>query len=99
MERSPSNKINTSYIERSNGTLGQHNGNLHRKSLFFAKENESFESRIAITIAYYNFVKPHMTLSENPNGTSTPRTPAQAAGIADAPWNVIYLLARPEISQ
>ena len=99
LARSPSNKINTSYIERSNGTLRQHNGNLHRKSLFFAKENESFESRIAITIAYYNLVKPHMTLSENPDGTTTPRTPAQVAGIADAPWSVTYLLARPELTQ
>lgn len=99
LERSPSNKINTSYIERSNGTLGQHNGNSHRKSLFFTKENESFESRIAITIAYYNLVKPHMTLSINPDRTTTPRTPAQVAGIADAPWSVTYLLAIPELTQ
>ena len=99
LARSPSNKINTSYTERSNGTLRQHNGNLHRKSLFFAKENPSFRNRIAITIAYYNFVKPHITLSVNPDGTTTPRTPGQVARITNAPWSVSYLLARPEISQ
>ncbi len=99
LARSPSNKINTSYVERSNGTLRQHDGNLHRKSLFFAKEDPSFGNRIAIIIAYYNFVKSHTTLSKNPDGTTTPRTPAQAAGITDSPWSVIYLLARPEISQ
>ena len=99
LARSPSVKINTSYIERSNGTLRQHDGNLHRKSLFFAKESDFFESRINITIAYYNFVKPHSTLSKNHDGTTTPRTPAQVAGLIDAPWSVNYLLTRPELSQ
>jgi IS1 family transposase len=99
LAKSPSVKINTSYIERSNGTLRQHNGNLHRKSLFFAKEGDSFESRINITIAYYNFVKPHSALSKNPDGTTTPRTPAQVAGLVGSPWSVNYLLTRPELSQ
>ena len=99
LARSPSAKINTAYIERSNGTLRQHDGNLHRKSLFFAKESDLFESRIAITIAYYNFVKSHSTLSKNPDGTTTPRTPAQVAGVVDSPWSVDYLLTRPELSQ
>ena len=96
---SPSVKINTSYIERSNGTLRQHSGNLHRKSLFFSKDNDSFDSRINITIAYYNFVKPHSTLSKNSDGTTTPRTPAQVAGLVGSPWRLRYLLTRPELSQ
>jgi hypothetical protein len=38
LSQSVSNKINTSYIERSNGTLRQINSHLRRQSLTFAKE-------------------------------------------------------------
>ena len=59
LERTPSNTINTAYIERSNGTLRQRNSNLHRKSLCFSKEKSSLSDKAAIIIACYNFVKPH----------------------------------------
>jgi len=97
--KSPGEKINTAYVERSNGTLRQRNGHLRRKSLCFAKAKQYLEDRLAIVIAYYNFVKPHCTLSRNADRTTTPRTPAQVAGITDAPWSIEYLLARPEPSQ
>lgn len=99
LAKSCSTNINTAYIERSNGTFRQHDGNLRRKSLFFAKEKESFESRIAITIAYYNFVKPHSSLTIHDNDKIIRRTPAQAAGLVESPWSVEYLLSRPELSQ
>lgn len=99
LARTPSNTINTAYIERSNGTLRQRDSNLHRKSLCFAKEKSSLRNRVAIIIACYNFVKPHTSLSKNPDGTTTPRTPAQVAGITDSPWSIPYLIARPEQSQ
>lgn len=91
--------INTSYVERLNATLRQHDSHLHRKSYCFAKAKYMFQNKLAIVIAYYNFVKPHITLSRNPDKTTTKRTPAQVAGITEAPWTVGYLLARPEICQ
>jgi len=97
--KSPGEKINTAYVERSNGTLRQRDSHLHRKSLCFAKAKHFMEARLAIIIAHYNFVKPHRTLSRNADRTTTPRTPAQIAGITNAPWSVKYLLTRPELSQ
>lgn len=97
LARSESQTINTAYIERSNGTLRQRDSHLHRKSMCFAKQKTFFKNRFAIVIANYNFVKPHLTLSKNPDGTTTLRTPAQVMGITDAPWSVLYLLARPEL--
>jgi IS1 family transposase len=97
--KSRGEKTNTAYVERSNGTLRQRDSHLRRKSLCFAKVKQFMGARLAIVIAYYNFVKPHGTLSRNADRTTTPRTPAQAAGITYAPWSVEYLLARPELSQ
>ena len=81
--KSPGKKINTSYIERSNGTLRQTDAHLRRKSLTFAKEMPYFEARIAVTILIYNCVRPHNTLSKNPDKTRTPRTPALVAGLIE----------------
>ena len=81
--KSPGKKINTSYIERSNGTLRQTDAHLRRKSLTFAKEMPYFEARIAVIILIYNCVRPHNTLSKNPDKTRTPRTPALVAGLIE----------------
>lgn len=96
---STSNTINTAYVERSNGTLRQHVSCLCRKSLCFAKKKQFLEAKLAIIIAYYNFIKPHSTLSRNPDGTVTPRTPAQVAKITNSPWSLLYLLATPFLYQ
>ena len=73
--KSVSNKINTAYIERSNGTLRLMNSHLQRKSIKFAKEMEYFRAKLNIIIMHYNFIKPHGTLSKNPDKSCTPRTP------------------------
>ena len=39
LQRSPvSSQINTSFVERQNGTMRQHNGRFTRKTLSFSKE-------------------------------------------------------------
>ena len=81
--KSPGKKINTSYVERSNGTLRQTDAHLRRKSLTFAKEMPYFEARIAVIILIYNCIRPHNTLSKNPDKTRTPRTPALVAGLIE----------------
>jgi hypothetical protein len=86
-----SNNINTSYIERSNGTF------LRRKSLTFAKEMACFTAKVGLSVYFYNFIRPHRPLSKNPDKTRTPRTPALCAGITDKVWDIKYAFARPYI--
>lgn len=92
-----SNKINTSYIERSNGTLRQMDANLRRKSLTFAKEMEYFKAKVGLSVYFYNFIRPHCSLSKNPDKTRTPRTPAFYAGITDRVWDVEFAFKVPYI--
>jgi hypothetical protein len=98
LKGSPSKTINTAFIERINGTLRQYDGHLHRKSQYFAKDIQFFRHRLAIAIAYYNFVKPHGTLSRNADMSYVPRTPAQVKGLTDCPWTIEEILGRPVIT-
>lgn len=88
LNASPSKTVNTSYVERSNATLRQMDAHLRRKSLTFAKALRFLKAKFAFVVAWYNFVRPHMTLSRNPDRTTTPRTPAMAAGLQDHPWSL-----------
>jgi hypothetical protein len=68
--------------------LRQTDGHLRRKSLTFAKEMPHFKARLAVIILIYNCVRPHNTLSKNPDKTRTPRTPALVAGLIEKNWNI-----------
>ena len=81
--KSPGKKINTSYIERVNGTLRQNDSHLRRKSQTFAKEMPHFKARLAVIVLMYDCIRPHNTLSKNPDKTRTPRTPALDARLID----------------
>jgi hypothetical protein len=94
---SPGKKINTSYIERVNGTLRQTDSHLRRKSLTFAKEMPYFKARVALIVLVYNCIKIHITLSKNPDKTFTPRTPALAAKLIEKNWTVSSAFTSPLI--
>lgn len=93
--------INTSLIERLNLTFRQENAELSRKTLAFAKEEDELRAHLALQVAYYNFVRPHMSLRvpveiEDENNP-TPRrwqkrTPAMAAQLVDKAWSLRDLL-------
>ena len=93
----PGKKINTSYIERVNGTLRQTDSHLRRKSLTFAKEMPYFKARVALIVLVYNCIKIHITLSKNPDKTFTPRTPALAAKLIEKNWTVSSAFTSPLI--
>jgi len=93
LEDSPSRTVNTSYVERSNATFRQMDAHLRRKSLTFAKYLRWLKAKFSFVVAWYNLVRPHMTLSRNLDRTTTPRTPAMAAGLLDHPWTVSELTA------
>jgi len=96
LEDSPSTTINTSYIERMNGILRQIDAHLRRKSMTFAKSIRYLKAKLYLVVAYYNFGRPHGTLSKNPDRSTTPRTPAMVAGITDHLWSVDELMGRPQ---
>jgi len=97
LEKSVSNKINTSYIERSNGTLRLNDAHLQRKTYKFSKDMEFLKAKLSIIILFYNFIKPHLTLSKNPDKSKTSRTPAMVAGIVDRVWSTKFAFERPEL--
>jgi len=92
LKGSVSRQINTSFVERFNGTLRLSDANLIRKSQHFAKNIEYFRARISLFIAYYNFVRPHGTLTKR---KGKPITPAMAAGILKQPIDIKELLQTP----
>jgi IS1 family transposase len=97
LSQSPSRKINTAYVERSNGTLRQADSHLRRKSLTFAKEMPHFKAKLNIIVFFYNFIRPHATLSMNPDKTKTPRTPALCAGIIENNWTLDFAFKWPVV--
>lgn len=95
-------QITTSLIERLNLTLRQENAMLSRKTLAFAKDEDELRAHLALQVAYYHFVRPHLSLRcRLPRPTPVrgrtcrtwePRTPAMAAGITDRVWSLRELL-------
>jgi IS1 family transposase len=92
LAESPSNKINTAYVERSNLSLRLWNAHLTRKTLTFAKSINWLKSKFALVVGFYNFVRTHSSLKERIEGVLHLKTPAMAAGITDHPWSIGELL-------
>jgi IS1 family transposase len=65
LEASPcSRSINTSFVERENLTLRQHNRRLSRKTNGFSKELPWLEKQLWLCLAYYHLVLPHQSLRQ-----------------------------------
>lgn len=91
-----SKKINTSFIERVNLTLRHHNKKLARKTLCFSKRKKSLQAQTMITVAYYNFSKPHQSLTQKrAGGKEVERTPGMAANLFDRVWPIGEILEYP----
>jgi hypothetical protein len=99
-----STTINTSFVERDNLTLRQHNRRLTRKTNAFSKELPWFEKQLWLALAYYHLVLPHASLRrplvvlEPTRGSGSVRrwhasTPAMAAGLTDHIWSTTELLS------
>ena len=85
---SPDNAhISTSYVERANLTMRMSMRRFTRLTNGFSKKLENHMHAIALHFAFYNFCRPHKTLS-----TPYQRTPAMAAGLSDHVWTVEELL-------
>ena len=83
-------EVCTSHVERQNLTMRMHMRRFTRPTNGFSKKIECHLYAVALHTMYYNFCKPHMTLTKERGGLKT--TPAMAVGLADHPWPIENLL-------
>ncbi len=89
-----SRKINTSYVERNNGTIRHMDARCTRKTYRFSKIKENHEHQLSLSLAYYHLCRPHRMLTKRYN---KPTTPFMAAGLTDHIWAMEDLLTfKPE---
>jgi hypothetical protein len=84
-------RICTSHVERQNLTVRMQNRRMTRLTNAFSKKWRNHGAALALHFAYYNFCRPHQTLTAN-HGRKT--TPAMAAGLEDHPWTLAELVAK-----
>jgi len=99
LEQSPSQTINTAYVERSNLDWRLWDAHLARKSPTVARSIRWLKAKFAICVACYNFIRPHETLSRGSDRIFRPKTPAMAAKVTDHRWTFSELLAYPTLCQ
>lgn len=100
-QSSVSRTINTSFIERHNGTDRHRNSRKARRSYRFSKDWQVHKAASWLSLYTYNFCWCVRTLAEplaEPQKDAKryrPRTPAMAAGLTDHIWTIEQWLARP----
>jgi len=94
LARSPvSRHVNTSFVERSNGTTRHRNSRQARKTHAFSKNWDCHEDQAFLTLVGYNFCWAVRTLRQlGPDGRWQKRSPAMAQGITDHVWTVTEFL-------
>jgi len=92
LENSPSQVINTAYVERSNLDWRLWDAHLARKSPTAAHSLRWLKAKFAICVACYN---PHATLSRGKDRVFRSKTPAMAANVTDHLWTFTELLSHP----
>jgi IS1 family transposase len=79
-------EIFTGYVERQNLTMRMSMRRFTRLTNAFSKKFENLAAAVSLHFMYYNFARPHQTLTRARNGY--PTTPAMAAGKADHVWTL-----------
>ena len=83
--------ISTSYVERQNLTIRMSMRRFTRLTNAFSKKLENLTAAVSLHFMYYNFARPHQTLTKAVGGIRT--TPAMAAGVADHVWSLTEIVA------
>ena len=73
--------VSTSYVERQNLTMRMSMRRFTRLTNAFSKKIENHMHAISLHFMWYNFARPHKTLSK-----PYLKTPAMAAGVTDHIW-------------
>jgi IS1 family transposase len=93
-----SRAVNTSFVERENGTDRHRNARKARKTYRFSKDWCHHESVTCLTMYVYNFCWPVRTLRiKEDMGEWQKRSPAMAAGLADHVWSIPEWLTFPAV--
>lgn len=98
MGRPDADHVSTSYVERSNLTMRMQMRRFTRLTNAFSKKAENHAHAVSLNFMFYNYCRPHQTLTKAAHGIKT--TPAMAAKITDHVWTVeeILDLMRPDFS-
>ncbi|EFK07105.1 conserved domain protein [delta proteobacterium NaphS2] len=90
-----SNTINTSFVERNNGTVRHMDARCSRKTYRFSKNSKNHKRQLELSVAYYNLCLPHKTLTKR---YGSPTSPFMSAGLTDHIWTMGELLrTQPKI--
>jgi hypothetical protein len=88
-----STTVNTSFVERYNGTDRNFNARKVRDTYAFSKEREQHEAASWIGVTVYNFCRPHRGLAiKGKDGVIKQRTPAMAAGLVSQPLSLTDIM-------
>ena len=82
--------ISTSYVERQNLTMRMSMRRFTRLTNGFSKKAENHAHAVSLHFMFYNYCRPHTTLTKAANGIKT--TPAMAAGLTNHVWTVEHIL-------
>jgi IS1 family transposase len=82
--------VSTSYVERCNLTMRMHMRRFTRLTNGFSKKAENHAHAVSLHFMFYNFVRPHITLTKAAKGKKT--TPAMACGLTDHVWTIEEVL-------
>jgi IS1 family transposase/transposase-like protein len=88
-------KINTSSVERQNGTSRLHNQRKVRKTLAFSKSHLYHGWMSWLSVVQYNFCRAHGSLRIKDERGFQHRTPAMASGLTHRIWSTREWLLRP----
>ncbi len=91
-----STTINTSFVERNNGTDRHQNARKRRKTYAFSKDLTMHRAATYFIGYSYNFCWPVRTLrARGPDGPWQARTPAMASGLSDHIWSLEEWITYP----
>jgi IS1 family transposase len=90
MGRPDMDLVSTSYVERANLTMRMQMRRFTRLTNAFSKKAENHAHAVSLNFMFYNYCRPHQTLTKAANGVKT--TPAMASGLTDHVWTVEEIL-------
>lgn len=100
LEVSPcSSTVNTSFVERNNGTARHFNARKQRDTYCFSKQLREHTAMSWLMVTHYNFCWNHRMLRVDLGDRRyAARSPAMAAGLADHTWTIDELMTHQVLS-